>query len=163
MIVFIEAALIMLAYCSNFATVESYQDIIHQFAGQGGLVAAGVLVVIHNYGACATYLVIVADQIDRGKGGAGVLLPIMMTSSNGNIFRVTGPLCGMNSPQKGRWRRALVLSLICARTNGWANNRDGGDLRRHRARYDATVMMHPIGSHVCTVIPYANKFATVSH
>ena len=43
----------------------------------------------------------------------------IMTSSNGNIFCVTGPLCGkspVNSPHKGQWCEALVFSLICART-----------------------------------------------
>ena len=37
-------------------------------------------------------------------------------------------------------RRALMFSLICAWTNGWATNRDAGGLRRHRAQYDVTVM-----------------------
>ena len=39
-------------------------------------------------------------------------------------------------PQKSQWRRALMLSLICAWTNGWENNRNAGDLIRHRAHYD---------------------------
>ena len=39
-----------------------------------------------------------------------------------------------------RWRGALVFSLICAWTNGWVNNRDAGDLRRHRTQYDIIVM-----------------------
>ena len=47
----------------------------------------------------------------------------------------------VNSPHKGRWRGALMHSLICARTNGWVNNRDAGDLRRHRAYSDVTVML----------------------
>ena len=42
---------------------------------------------------------------------------------------------------KGQWRGALVLFLICAWTNGWVNNRDAGDLGRHRAHYDVTVMI----------------------
>ena len=46
----------------------------------------------------------------------------------------------MNSPHKGQWRGALMFSLICVWTNGWANNRDAGDLRRHRAHYDVLVM-----------------------
>ena len=71
-----------------------------------------------------------------------------MTSSNGHIFCITGPLCGeftgefptqrpvmwgffvwrihwslVNSPQKGQWCRDLMFSLICAWTNGWARNR----------------------------------------
>ena len=57
-----------------------------------------------------------------------------------NIFRVTGPL-SVNSPHKGPWRWALMFSLICAWTNGWVNNRDAGDLRRHRALYDVTLMV----------------------
>ena len=70
---------------------------------------------------------------------------IIMTSSNGNIFRVTGPLCGdspvpVNSPHKGQWRGALMDYLICVWINGWVNNREAGDLRRYRAHYDVIVM-----------------------
>ena len=32
----------------------------------------------------------------------------------------------VNSPHKGQWRGALMFSLICAWTNGWANNRNAG-------------------------------------
>ena len=46
----------------------------------------------------------------------------------------------MASTHKGQWRRALMFSLFCAWTNGWANNRDAGDLRRHRVHYGATVV-----------------------
>ena len=41
----------------------------------------------------------------------------------------------MNSPHKGQWRGALIFSLICAWTSGLVNNRDAGDLKRHRAHY----------------------------
>ena len=44
------------------------------------------------------------------------------------------------SPHKGQWRGALMLSLICAWINRWVNNREAGDLRRHHAHYDVTVM-----------------------
>ena len=40
----------------------------------------------------------------------------------------------VNSPHKGQWRGALMFSL------SWVNNREAGDLRRHRAHYDITVM-----------------------
>ena len=63
----------------------------------------------------------------------------MMTSSNGNIFRVTGPFC-VDSPHKGQWRWALIFSLIYAWINDWANNRETGDLRRYRGYYDVIVM-----------------------
>ena len=59
----------------------------------------------------------------------------IMTSSNGNIFCVTGPLCGEFTGHKGQWRGALMFSLICAWINGWVNNCEAGDLRRHRAHY----------------------------
>ena len=45
-------------------------------------------------------------------------------------------------PHKGQWRGALMFSLICAWTNGWVNNRDAGDRRRHRGHNDVIVMMH---------------------
>ena len=47
----------------------------------------------------------------------------------------------LDSPYKGQWRGALMFPLICAWTNGWANKGDTGDLRRHRAHYDVTVMV----------------------
>ena len=46
----------------------------------------------------------------------------------------------VDSAHKGQWRGALMLSLIYTWRNDWANSRDGGDLRRHRACYDDTVM-----------------------
>ena len=46
----------------------------------------------------------------------------------------------VNSPHKGQWRGALMFSLICACTNGWANNREADESRRHCAHYDAIVM-----------------------
>ena len=45
----------------------------------------------------------------------------------------------VNSLHKGQWHGALIFSLICAWANAWVNNRDAGDLRRHRAHYDVTV------------------------
>ena len=46
----------------------------------------------------------------------------------------------VDSPHKGQWRGALMFPLTCASANSWANNRDDGDLRRHRALYEVTVM-----------------------
>ena len=45
----------------------------------------------------------------------------------------------VNSLHKGQWRGALMFSLICTRINGWVNNAEACDLRRHRAHYDVTV------------------------
>ena len=46
----------------------------------------------------------------------------------------------VNYPHKGQWSGALMLSLICARINGWVNNGEAGDLRRYRAHYDVIAM-----------------------
>ena len=46
----------------------------------------------------------------------------------------------VNSPHKGQWHGALMFSLICVCINGWVNNFEAGDLRRHCAHYDVIVM-----------------------
>ena len=76
-----------------------------------------------------------------------VMLAIfMMTSSKGNKIPRYWPYVReihrspVNSPHKGQWRGALMLSLICAWINGWVNNHTAGDLRRYRAHHDVTVM-----------------------
>ena len=69
-----------------------------------------------------------------------------MTSSNGNNFRFTGRLWGEITGR--HWiplTKASDTEFWCflwsaPLTNGWANNGDAGDLRRHRAHYDVTVM-----------------------
>ena len=45
----------------------------------------------------------------------------------------------VNSLHKGQWRGALMFYLIWTWTNGWVNNRETGDLIRHRVHYDVTV------------------------
>ena len=47
----------------------------------------------------------------------------------------------VNSPHKGQWRGAVMFSLICVWINGWVNNREAGDLRRHRTHCDVIVML----------------------
>ena len=47
----------------------------------------------------------------------------------------------VNSPHKGQWRGALMFSLIFAGINGWAKNREAGDLKRYLAHCDVTVMI----------------------
>ena len=84
------------------------------------------------------------------------------------LLCITDPLCGIStalavgwphmSPEirkktlviihdKGQWRGYSTFSLICAWTNGWANTRDAGDLRRHCAHYDFTVMIRQLGQY----------------
>ena len=75
----------------------------------------------------------------------------MMTSSNENIFRVTGHLCGEFTGHAilytiAQEPRTLMFSLMCAWINGWVNNGEAGDLSRHRAHYDVTVI--PSGTRI---------------
>ena len=46
----------------------------------------------------------------------------------------------VNSPHRGQWRGTLMFSLICARINGWVNNREAGEWRHNRVHYDVIVM-----------------------
>ena len=82
----------------------------------------------------------------------------MMTSSNENIFwpfvqRIhRSPV---NSPHKGQSCGALMFSLICTWINSWVNNPEVGDLRRHRAHCDVSVMnmlyiIYSVSRAVCT-------------
>ena len=83
-----------------------------------------------------------------------------MTSSNGNIFRVTGPLCREFTGHwwfplmKCQWHRALMFCLICIWINGWVNNHEAGDLRRHRFHYDVIVMNMAENSIIITATLY---------
>ena len=70
------------------------------------------------------------------------LVPWHITPSNGNIFRVTGPLWWESTGR--RWiplTKARDAELWCfISTNGWANDRDAGDLRCRRTHYGVTAM-----------------------
>ena len=54
----------------------------------------------------------------------------------------------LNSPHKGQWHGALMLSLNCTWTNGWADNRDAGDLIRYRAHYEVTLKIYAFLSQI---------------
>ena len=75
-----------------------------------------------------------------------LILSYLMMSSNGNIFRVTGHLCGEFTGDRGiPGTKASDAEHWCflwsAWMDGWVNNHEAGDLRRHRAHYDVTVMI----------------------
>ena len=83
----------------------------------------------------------------RQQGDGQPIPYAMITSSNGNIVHVTGPLCGEFTGH--RWithTKASDAELWCflwsaPRINVWVNNCEAGDLRRHRAHYDVIVMI----------------------
>ena len=69
----------------------------------------------------------------------------MMTSWNGNIFRVTGHLCGEFTgpgefPAQRPETQSFDIFFDLRLNNRWVNNHEAGDLRRHHAHYDVSVM-----------------------
>ena len=75
------------------------------------------------------------------------IIQFMMTSSNGNIFHIIGQVCEEFTGHLWIPRtKASDAQLGCffhiyARINAWVNNREAGDLRRHRAHYDVIVLL----------------------
>ena len=71
---------------------------------------------------------------------------VMITSSNGNRLRITGHLCGEFTGHRGIPRtKASDAELCCFLSSapdlhGLVNNREAGDLRRHRVHHDVIVM-----------------------
>ena len=104
-----------------------------------------------------------------------------MTSSNDNIFRFTGHLCGeftVEFPAQWPVVRSFDDSFDLRPNNGWVNNREACDLRRHHAHYDVTVIkcdkcnylpmqidtldMLSINSWWLSIIPKWNKCYTIA-
>ena len=52
---------------------------------------------------------------------------------------ITGP---RRIPHIFQWRGALMFSFRCVWINDWVNNREAGDLRRHRGHHDVNVMFY---------------------
>ena len=77
-----------------------------------------------------------------------------MTSSNGNIFRVTDHLCGEFTGHRWIPRTKAINAELwyflwsVPWINSWVNNRKAGDLRRNRAHYDVIVMQSAVLLHV---------------
>ena len=65
----------------------------------------------------------------------------MMVSSNVNIFSVTGLLCREFTSQRPM-TRSFDIFFDLRLTNGWVNNPNSGDLRRHGAHYAGIVMKY---------------------
>ena len=72
----------------------------------------------------------------------------MMTSANGKKFPRYWPFVRgihrspVNFSYNGQWCGASMFSLICAWINGCVNNREAGDLRRHRPQYEVIAMRY---------------------
>ena len=69
----------------------------------------------------------------------------------------------VNSPHQGQWRWALTFYLICAWASRWVNNRETGDLRRHHAHYDVSVMHNERILALSSVAAQGSFAMTTSH
>ena len=100
----------------------------------------------HFYGGALT-----SHFMEEHSSPTSIFPVFMMTSSNGNMFRVTGfcagnsPMTAGNSPVTGEFpshkpvTRSFDIFFDLLKLS-WVNNQDAGYLRRHRAHYDVTVM-----------------------
>ena len=71
--------------------------------------------------------------------------PVVM-SSNENVFRVTGLLCGEFTGH--RWRpvtRSFDIFFDLRLNRRLSKNREDGDLKRHRGHYEVSVMIIHLG------------------
>ena len=74
------------------------------------------------------------------------------------------PFCAGNSlvtvefPTQRPVTRSFYVSLICASINDWGGNREAGDLRRHRAHYDVTVMKTQQCASLSLIVHFINFF-----
>ena len=92
----------------------------------------------------------------------------MMTSSNWNIFRITGPLCGAFTGH--RWipfTKASDAEIWCFLwsapwINDWVSNREAGDLRRHRAHYDVMLMCYSVGRYRISLMLDLRNFSLIA-
>lgn len=61
-LVFIVAALLILAYCSDLKGATTYQDVVYSVCGQNAQRASAMFLTIYCFGTCITFLIIIADQ-----------------------------------------------------------------------------------------------------
>ena len=122
------------------------------FIGPGVVTSGSHKYYIHMNFLCTYYLFI--WNMHAFKTGCSYRLPEDLYHDDvikWKPFSALMALCKGNplveSPHKGQWCKYLIYSLICAWTNGWANNQDASDLRRHHAHYDVTVMCVPYVTH----------------
>lgn len=64
-LVFITAALIVLANCSDITNTTTVQNTFARLCGPRSLLLCAICVAIYSFGCCLTFLIIIGDQFDR--------------------------------------------------------------------------------------------------
>ena len=65
--VFVVAAMLILAYCSDLSNSDTYQDVMLNTCGRKAQLCCAFTVVLYSYGTCITFLIIIGDQFDNCK------------------------------------------------------------------------------------------------
>ena len=91
-----------------------------------------------------------------------------MTSSNGNIFRITGPLCReftgpSEFPTQRPVTRSFEVFFICTWINDRVNNLEAGDLRHHHGHYDVNVIIFLIFHKYLIYLTDISYFQPIKH
>ncbi|KAK2581029.1 hypothetical protein KPH14_006076 [Odynerus spinipes] len=64
-LVFITAALIVLANCSDITNTSTLQNTFSGLCGPRSLILCSICVAVYSFGCCLTFLIIIGDQFDR--------------------------------------------------------------------------------------------------
>ena len=63
LLVFIMAALIILASTSDIKQSVTLQDVMFTVAGRAGRLTTSIIVAVYTFGTCITFLIIIGDQV----------------------------------------------------------------------------------------------------
>ena len=65
LLIFITGSLFILSYCVDLSGVDNFQDVVKHFCGDFWAKVCSYFIILHAYGVCLTFLVIIGDQSDR--------------------------------------------------------------------------------------------------
>ncbi|KZC04073.1 PREDICTED: putative sodium-coupled neutral amino acid transporter 7 [Dufourea novaeangliae] len=65
LLIFITAALVILAKCSDITNTSTMQNMFAEFYGHRSLFFCALCVTVYSFGCCLTFIIIVGDQFDR--------------------------------------------------------------------------------------------------
>ena len=65
--VFITGGFLILGHCADKTTRGTYQGIVGHYVGPWGVVVCDIIILSYMFGTLITYLVSLADQLDKGK------------------------------------------------------------------------------------------------
>lgn len=67
MLFFIIGAFLILAYCADKCGAQNFQQIIRGILGPKNYIVAEILVLVYMVGTAIAYMVLIADQLEKGN------------------------------------------------------------------------------------------------